>query len=209
MLTQIFAAAALLQGGLEASSATDPPVRVTFAASSSTYAAGAALGSLAVPDADPGPGAIDHSDFYYTRVSIHRTASYATLPLFVLEFVAGEQLLAKGSAAPGWARTVHKPAAISLEVLFGVNTVTGLWNLWDGRREPEGRTRRTIHAVTMLLADAGFAWAASLAPDREAIDARIQNGGTGWTPHKKVAVVSMAVATAGYLLMLPWKGRDQ
>ncbi len=35
--------------------------------------------------------------------------------------------------------------AASIAVLFGVNTVTGVWNLRDARKDPAGRTRRTVH----------------------------------------------------------------
>ncbi len=45
--------------------------------------------------------------------------------------------------------------------VFGVNTVTGLWNLWDARNDPDGRTLRTVHALTMLAADAAFSYAGS------------------------------------------------
>jgi hypothetical protein len=43
--------------------------------------------------------------------------------------------------------------------IFTVNTVTGVWNLWDSRHTPQGRTLRTIHALSMLVADAGFTYA--------------------------------------------------
>ena len=147
--------------------------------------------------------AIAYSDAYGTRAAIHRYASYTTLPLFALEYAAGEQLLRNGSAAPSWARDVHKPASYALEALFAVNTVTGVWNLWDSRRNPAGRKRSFAHGVLMLAADVGFAYAPSLAPSTAKVDARIAAGTRGgWTPHKKVAIASISVASAGYLLML-------
>jgi hypothetical protein len=39
--------------------------------------------------------------------------------------------------------------------LFVVNTTTGLWNLWEIRKDG-GSTRRTLHVLSMLGADAGF-----------------------------------------------------
>ncbi|HEV2736509.1 MAG TPA: hypothetical protein VGV85_16805 [Longimicrobiaceae bacterium] len=80
--------------------------------------------------------------------------------------------------------------------LFTLNTVTGVWNLWEGRREPEGRGRRTAHALLMLAADAGFT-ATGVLGDRAA------NGGGSRTVHRNVALGSMATAVAGYLVMLP------
>ena len=55
--------------------------------------------------------AVTLSDGYYTRLDIHRIASYGTLPLFLLEYLAGQKLLEEGSGAPLWAEKVHKPAA--------------------------------------------------------------------------------------------------
>ena len=44
--------------------------------------------------------------------------------------------------------------AAGVAVLFGVNTVTGVWNLWEGSRNPSGRTKRLVHGILMLCADA-------------------------------------------------------
>jgi hypothetical protein len=161
---------------------------------------------MLLPDSGPRPKAIEYSDAYYTRLMIHRYASYAVLPLFVVEYVAGEKLLQQGSRAPLWAEKVHKPAAIALGGLFLVNTVTGVWNLVESRNDPTGRSRRTVHAIMMLAADAGFAVAAQLAPSTRKIDARIASGTVGgWTPHKTVAVASIGVATIGDVMMWLWK----
>lgn len=151
------------------------------------------------------PQAVSLSDGYYTRLDIHRYASYATLPLFLIEYLAGQKLLQEGSDAPLWADAVHKPAAYALAGVFTVNTVTGLWNLAEAGGVKQGKTRRWVHAILMLTADAGFIYGATLAPSTDDIDARIAAGERGgWTPHKRVTVASMGVALAGLAMMYIW-----
>jgi len=151
------------------------------------------------------PQAVTLSDGYYTRLDIHRYASYATLPLFIVEYLAGQKLLQEGSDAPLWADAVHKPAAYALAGVFTVNTVTGLWNLAESGGVQQGKTRRWVHAILMLAADAGFVYGASIAPSTEDIDARIAAGERGgWTPHKRVTMASMGVVVAGLAMMYIW-----
>jgi hypothetical protein len=153
------------------------------------------------------PRAVNLSDGYYTRLDIHRYASYATLPLFLIEYLAGQKLLEKGSAAPLWAERVHKPAAYAVAGVFTLNTVTGLLNLAEASKVPQGKKRRWVHSILMLAADAGFIYGVSVAPSTAKIDARIASGKVGgWTPHKISTVASMGVATVGYLLMYLDKG---
>jgi hypothetical protein len=153
------------------------------------------------------PRAVSLSDGYYTRLDIHRYASYATLPLFLIEYLAGQKLLEKGSAAPLWAERVHKPAAYAVAGVFTLNTVTGLLNLAEASKMPQGKKRRWVHSILMLAADAGFIYGVSVAPSTAKIDARIASGKVGgWTPHKISTVASMGVATVGYLLMYLDKG---
>lgn len=153
------------------------------------------------------PQAVSLSDGYYTRLDIHRYASYATLPLFLIEYLAGQKLLEKGSAAPLWAERVHKPAAYAVAGVFTLNTVTGLLNLAEASKVPQGKKRRWVHSILMLAADAGFIYGVSVAPSTAKIDARIASGKVGgWTPHKISTVASMGVATVGYLLMYLDKG---
>lgn len=151
-------------------------------------------------------GAISLSDGYYTRLDIHRYAGYATLPLFAIEYLAGQKLLEKGSAAPLWAEKVHKPAAYLVAGVFTLNTVTGLLNLAEASKVREGKKRRWVHSIMMLAADAGFIYGASVAPSTATIDARIAAGKRGgWTPHKVATVASMGVSTFAYLMMYIWK----
>ncbi len=156
-------------------------------------------------DSGPRQQAVTLSDGYYTRLDIHRYASYATLPLFLIEYLAGQKLLQEGSDAPLWADAVHKPAAYALAGVFTVNTVTGLWNLAEAGGVKQGKTRRWVHAMLMLAADAGFIYGASIAPSTDDIDARIAAGERGgWTPHKRATVASMGVAVAGLAMMYIW-----
>ena len=144
----------------------------------------------------------EYSDAYYSRLNIHRKASYAMLPLFVLQYIAGEQLLTKGRFAPDWAKNSHLPLALGIDGLFLINTVTGALNLSESARDPNGRTRRTLHTLMMFAADVGFVFTGFLAPSMNAIEQRLAVGDTSWTPHKYVAVSSMGISVASWLLMV-------
>jgi hypothetical protein len=144
------------------------------------------------------PIAVEYSGFYATRQTIHKYASYAMLPLFVAQYFAGRELLTKGPDAAQWAKSTHRPIATGVTVLFGVNTVTGVWNLIEARKDPAGRTRRTVHALMMLAADAGF-----VATGLVAEDARESGGRRDL--HQALALSSMGVATASWVMMLVWR----
>jgi hypothetical protein len=150
--------------------------------------------------------AVGLSEGYYTRLDVHRYAAYGVLPLFLLEYVAGQKLLTKGSEAPLWAEKVHKPAAYLVAGIFTLNTVTGVWNLAEAGKIRQGKKRRVVHSILMLVADAGFVYSAAKAPSTAKVDARIAAGTVGgWTPHKISAVASMGVSTLAYLMMYLWK----
>ncbi len=160
--------------------------------------------STAAAPADTGdrrPRAIEYSDAYGTRLAIHRYASYTELPLFAAEYVLGQRILngqRTGDFASSGTRSAHKVVAGALGALFAVNTVTGVWNMIEARHDPAGRTRRNLHAVTMLLADAGFFYTASLAEGaRESRD--------GANKHRNAAIASISVATVSTLMMWLWK----
>lgn len=144
---------------------------------------------------------VEYSDAYFTRLTIHRYASYATVPLFVAQYLAGEELMRNGSEAAGWARDSHGALAAGVGALFVVNTVTGGWNLLESRKDPEGRTRRMLHGLLMLAADAGFAATGMLADAAE-------ESGDSRNLHRTVAVTSMGVSLASYAIMLPIFGND-
>jgi hypothetical protein len=142
--------------------------------------------------------AIEVSDWYNRRLRIHRYGAYAVIPLFTFQAIAGNQLYQKSSAAPTWARTGHRVGATGLATVFGVNTVTGLWNLWDSRSSP-GKTRRAIHTLLMLASDAGFTYAGVR------LSEQAENSAEKRREHRAWAYGSMATAAAGSLLMVIWR----
>jgi hypothetical protein len=121
--------------------------------------------TVAVPSDTPPPPpaqrvrAVEVSEWYARRLTLHRRLSYTVIPLFAMQYAAGSQIWTKGDAAPAWARRGHRIGAATIGGVFAVNTVTGAWNLWDSRATTEGRARRYLHATSMFVADAGFAWA--------------------------------------------------
>jgi hypothetical protein len=161
---------------------------------------------LSMPDSVRRRRAITLSDGYYARLDIHRFAGYATLPLMAVAYFSGRQELAHGSAAPLWADKSHKPAAYLLAGVFALNTVTGVMNLAEASPVRQGKTRRWVHSVIMLAADAAMVYGIARAPSLDAVDARLAAGKHGgWTPHKFGTVTSMSLATVGYLMMFVWK----
>ncbi|HEX9108860.1 MAG TPA: hypothetical protein VF832_16555 [Longimicrobiales bacterium] len=142
------------------------------------------------------PRAVEYSDWYARRLAIHRVASYTLLPLLGLQYYTGTQLMSKGSAAPDWVIRLHAPLATTSAVVFGANTVTGLWNLWDARKDPHGRTSRTVHGLLMLVSDAGFLAAGSMG-HRAVQDASTRS------LHRTIALSSMGAALVSYAIMLP------
>lgn len=139
--------------------------------------------------------AVTYSDGYARRVTIHKTLSWAMLPLFAVSYASGDQLLTKGTDAPDWARSLHPVAAGGTAALFGVNAVTGVWNQWEGRKDPNGRGRRLLHGALFLAASGGFAYAGSIADEAE-------ENGDKRRLHRNVAIGSMSLSTASWLLML-------
>lgn len=141
--------------------------------------------------------AVEYSDAYNTRLTIHRIGSYTMLPLFAGEWYLGDQLL-NGSNPAGWVKPAHVFVAGTIGALFTINTVTGAWNLWDSRADPAGRTRRYLHVALMLASDAGFVWTGAIAGDaKHNVDAGNR--------HQNVALGSIGLSTAGTVLMWLWK----
>jgi hypothetical protein len=192
-------AASLAEGScLDPALADDPSATAT---ESSLAASVSALPALD-PQAAPAPRAMafEYSDGYRTRLKIHRYASFATLPLFVAQFAVGQKLYNfNGSEST---RSVHGALAATTAVLFGVNTVTGIWNLSEGRKDPNHRTKRMVHGILMAVADAGFVTTGVMTPDSEGGEFGFEGGGTSRSTHRTVALVSMGVATVAYLMML-------
>jgi hypothetical protein len=139
------------------------------------------------------------SDWYERRLRIHRYLAYTTIPLYAFQAIAGNQLYQESSGAPQWAKTGHRVGATALATVFTVNTVTGLWNLWDSRSVPQGRTRRTIHTILMLASDAGFTYAGVK------LSEEAENSLAKRRQHRNLAYASMGVAIAGSGMMLIWR----
>lgn len=144
------------------------------------------------------PRAIQVSDSYYTRLEIHRWSAYSIIPLFALQYVAGERLFPDPAAAPTWAKTGHRVGATLITGAFAVSTVTGLWNLWDSRDVPKNRALRYVHAFTMIAAEGAFAYAGStLAP-------QAQNSLVKRREHRTVTLSAMGLTMASALMMKIW-----
>jgi hypothetical protein len=141
------------------------------------------------------PVAFEYSDGYYKRLKIHKYASYAMLPMFIGEYAVGQKLY--NDVPTDSLRSWHRGLAGATAVLFAANTVTGVWNMAEARKDPTHRTRKMIHGGLMLLADAGFVATGMLAPDHE--EGIVTSDAS---THRTVALASMGVATIAYLMML-------
>jgi hypothetical protein len=142
--------------------------------------------------APPPQVAFEYSDAYRLRAKIHKVASFATLPLFAAEGVVGQSLYSDPSSGK---KDAHLAVAAGLGALFAVNTVTGVWNLIEARKDANKRGRRLAHGLLMLAADGGFLATAALGPEGDDDD-----GSRG--AHRAMAFTSIGMATAGYLIML-------
>lgn len=144
------------------------------------------------------PRAVEISDWYARRLTIHRWVAYGTVPVFGAQWLAGQKLLDKSRDAPGWAKTTHRVGATMLAGMFTVNTVTGAWNWWDSRAQPRGRVFRTIHAFSMIAADAAFTYTgAKLSNDAE-------TDKSARTLHHNVALYSIGVTVLSGAAMKLW-----
>lgn len=144
------------------------------------------------------PRAVEVGEWYERRLRVHRYGSYAMYPLFALQTIAGNQLYDDPRNGPTWAKTGHRVGATGLALVFGVNTVTGLWNLWDSRHVEQGRARRTVHALFMLASDAGFTYAGARLAEQAEQSADIRR------EHRNLAYASMGTALTGAAIMAFW-----
>jgi hypothetical protein len=169
------------------------------------FAAGNALGQTADSAASRRPRAVQYSDNYYKRLTVHRDASYAMLPLFVAEYALGQSLFnqrGSGDTLPSSRslRSWHGVVADAIGVLFVINTYTGFLNLEESSMTREGRTRREVHAALMVLSEIGFVATGQLAPGRGDVTSVSRRNA-----HRTVAVLSISTAVVGDALMLLWK----
>jgi hypothetical protein len=142
--------------------------------------------------------AIQHSDAYLTRAKIHRIASYASIPLFAAELYLGESLY--NSADPQQHKGAHVLVGTGIIALFGVNTVTGAWNLFgaEGRSDKQDRTLKLIHGLLMMAADVGFVATVATAPHSHHDTIPSQSA---MALHRDIAITSIAVGATGYAIM--------
>jgi hypothetical protein len=144
------------------------------------------------------PKVIELSDWYYRRLTIHRWVAVGTIPVFAAQWAAGERLYDDSREAPTWAKTTHRVGASLLAAGFTANTVTGVWNLWDSRSVEQGRVLRTIHGLSMLVADGLFTYAGAKLSDEaeQSADKRRQ--------HRTMALSAVALSTVSGVAMKLW-----
>lgn len=148
----------------------------------------------------PPPKAITYSDGYYTRAKIHKVASLATLPLFVTEGIVGQSLYSNPTEGK---KGAHLAIATGMGALFGINSVTGVWNLVEARKDPNHRRTRLAHAILMLAADGGFLATAATGPHVREREGRFVTERPGSpAAHRAIAFTSIGLATTGYVIML-------
>jgi len=179
------------------------PWAVDFSASAPAAAAPApvrfSIGDQAPPGRRPVP--VEYSDGYKTRAKIHKITSIATLPLFVANYFVGQDLY--NNPGDESMKSVHVGLVAGTAAVFGVNTFTGAWNLWEGRKDPNHRTKRMTHGILMIAADIGFLATAALAPESEEEGYQAYDDFTNKKQtHRTVALTSMGIATVSYLIML-------
>ena len=138
-----------------------------------------------------------YSRAYELRQDIHKYASYATLPLFAAEYALGQSLPSEPGRS-GSMRGLHAAVGTGLVGLFFLNTATGGWNLWQSRHETNHRTTRFIHGALMIASTAGFVATAASAPSHHNPSSFDHDR----TVHRNLAIASVSVGTAGYLLAI-------
>ncbi len=145
------------------------------------------------------PRTIEYSDAYHTRLRIHQIGAYAMLPLFIGEYFVGQKLL-NSSTRPSGLRSAHSLLAGAVGVVFATNTITGVWNFWDARGDPKGRTRREIHSALMLASDVGVLLTAISGSNA---NHSLANART----HRTIAISSIALSAVGTGMMWLWRDR--
>ena len=143
--------------------------------------------------------AIEISPAYELSLRAHRLAAYSVLPLFVVQAVVGNQLFQadkSGATRPDWATSAHKVGAAAIGSVFTLETVTGLYNLWQSRDNDVGRTKRLAHSALLLASDAGFTYAGTKLASDAKRDSQARDN------HRMLSYYSMGAALAGYGIML-------
>jgi hypothetical protein len=143
------------------------------------------------------PRAIEYSEAYHTRLRIHQIGAYIMLPLFISEYIIGQKLL-NSTNRSGGLKSAHGAIAAGVGIVFLANTVTGGWNYWDSRKDPNGQTRRNVHSALMLLSDIGFVLTAVSGSNANHSLSQART-------HRTIAISSIALSAVGSGMMWLWK----
>jgi hypothetical protein len=140
-------------------------------------------------------------DFLQRAVEIVRArfggpVSYASLPLLGTEVAIGPRSTATPQRHTSSTRSAHIAVGTAITGPFAVNTVTGVWNVVENRKDRSHRTLRLVHGLLILGADAGFVAAFGSGPSGE----RLVNFDNNRRTHRTIALTSIGVATGGCLL---------
>ena len=149
----------------------------------------------------PRPLAFQYSHGYEVRNRIHKDASYAMWPLFGAEAWLGVKLYNNPPVGHSGVKTAHGLVAVGIGGLFGLNSVTGVWNLVEGRKDPHRGVLPVVHGILMLVADGGFLATALSAP-KFRTPAQMATFDATRSTHLGLATVSISTAVAGYVIML-------
>ena len=194
----VAALAFLILPAHRAAAQEDGPIHAAIANVAGTTALTASTSADADDPQSPAPRhvAFEYSDAYKTRAKIHKYAAVATLPLFATEFYLGQSIYNTPSDSK---KNAHIAIGTGILGLYAVQGVTGVWNLVEANKDPNGHKRRLIHGILMLASGAGFAITPMTAPGRRD---RLEFGTSSASTHRAVAFTSIGIGTAGYLMML-------
>jgi hypothetical protein len=148
------------------------------------------------------PKSFSYSHGYFVRRKIHKYASLATLPLIVSEAVVGEKLMDRTGDDSDSLRSTHSALAAGMGVLFGVESVTGIWNMLEARKNPNRHRKHLLHGILMLAADAGFVATAALAPGGDDDEGRVSRSSSRASAHRAAAYTSLGIAAFSYVYAL-------
>jgi len=189
---------AVAGGGADTARTVAPQSVVAASVVADTAPPGLVVAAVDSPPPRRRPKAVEISDWYSRRLAIHRYMAYSTIPLFALQYAAGDQLWKKGASAPTWAKTMHRVGATALVGTFTINTVTGLWNWWDSRTVRQGWALRTVHAFSMITCDAAFSYTGST------LQKQAETSAAKRRLHRTVALSAMGLTVASATAMGLW-----
>jgi hypothetical protein len=123
------------------------------------------------------------------------------MPLIVSQAIVGQKLMDRTGDESGSLRSAHSALTAGLGAVFGIESVTGVWNMLEARKNHVRSRKHLIHGILMLAADAGFVATAALAPGHDDEEGQIRRNNRDST-HQAVGFASLGVATVSYVYML-------